>query len=84
MISVGTKAVRRIGCSAGHHGYLVGEGKLTNACRPRASRTAGDSWPRQILVSGSGPVEGPDWRGVSIAQLVKSVISCWRGSPSWG
>ena len=74
MISTRTGTARKIGCSADHRGHLVGEGKFANGGRPGALRMAGDSCPRQALVSGSGPAEEPGQCKVSIAQFVRSVI----------
>ena len=74
MISPGTEAARKIGCSADHRGDLVAEGKVAHASRTGASKIAGDGRPRQALVSGPGLAEQPARREVPTARIVRSVI----------
>ena len=74
MISPGTDAARKTGCSADHRRHLVGEWKIVNACQANAWRVTGDGRPRQALVSGPGLAEQPAQREVPTARIVRSVI----------
>ena len=74
MISPGTDAARKTGCSADHRRHLVGEWKIVNACQANAWRVTGDGRPRQALVSGPGLAEQPARREVPTARIVRSVI----------
>ena len=74
MISTGTEAAKKTGCSADDRGHLVGRVRIADAYRPGALGIPGGSSSRQALVSGSGLAEKPDRRELSTARIVRSVI----------
>ena len=74
MISAGTEAANKTGCSADDRGHLGGRVRIVDAYRPGALGIPAGSSPRQALVPGSGLAGKPDRREFSPARIVQSVI----------